>query len=88
VDVGDGADELGEDLLDFCGLEGTVREEVVVEFVAWAVLEDEPDVCFGDYDFVEAGYVRVDELAVVVDFAGEIRVVFVGGLEDDLAELC
>jgi hypothetical protein len=29
----------------------------------------------------------VDELAVVVDLAGEVRVVLVGGFEDDLGEL-
>jgi hypothetical protein len=34
VDVGDGADELGEDALDLGGLEGAVLEEVVVQFVA------------------------------------------------------
>jgi hypothetical protein len=57
---------------------------VVVEFVAGAVLEHEPDEGFGHDDFVETRYVRVDELAVVVDFAGEVGVVFVGGFEDDL----
>ena len=36
VDVRDGADELGEDLLDLCGFEGAVREEVVVELIACA----------------------------------------------------
>ena len=29
----------------------------------------------------------VDELAVMVDFAGEVRVVFLGRLEDDLGLL-
>lgn len=37
VDVRDGADELGEDALDLGGLEGAVREEVVVQLIAWAV---------------------------------------------------
>ncbi|KAL5379126.1 hypothetical protein PMIN02_011039 [Paraphaeosphaeria minitans] len=91
VHVRDGADELGEDLLDLGGAERAVGEEVVVEFVACsgksdvflptdmearrartrAVLEGQPDERLGDDDLVQAGNVGVDELAVVVDLAGE-----------------
>lgn len=35
MDVGDGADELSEDALDFGDGEGPVLEEVVVELIAW-----------------------------------------------------
>ncbi len=50
----------------------------------WAVFQDQPDQRLGHDNLVQAGDVRVDELAVVVDLAGEVRVVFVGGLEHDL----
>jgi hypothetical protein len=84
VDVRDGADELGEDALDLGGLESALCQQVVVELVAGAVLEDQPDQLLGDYDLVQAGNVRVDELAVVVDLAGEIGVVLLGRLEHNL----
>jgi hypothetical protein len=83
VDIGDGADELGEDALDAVGVEGAVAEQVVVELVAGAVLEDQPDELLGDDDLVETGNVGVDELAVVMDLAGEVGVVLLGRLEDD-----
>lgn len=38
VDVGDGADELGEALLDLVDGELPVSEEVVVEFLAWGMM--------------------------------------------------
>ena len=34
MDIRDGTNELGEDLLNFGGAEGAVGEEVVVEFIA------------------------------------------------------
>jgi hypothetical protein len=83
VDIGDGADELGEDALDAVGVEGAVAEQVVVELVAGAVLKDQPDELLGDDDLVETGNVGVDELAVVMDLAGEVGVVLLGRLEDD-----
>ena len=43
VDVCHGADELGEYALDFGRLESTVFQEIVVELVTRAVLEDQPD---------------------------------------------
>lgn len=87
VYVGYGADELREYALDLGGLEGALLQEVVVELVAGTVLEDQPDQLLGDYDLVQAGDVRVDELAVVVDFAREVGVVFLRRLEDDLLSL-
>ena len=59
-------------------------EEVVVEFIAGAKLEDEPYQRLGDYDFVETGDVWVEELAVVVNLASEVGVILLGRLEDDL----
>ena len=85
--VGYGANELREYALDLGGLEGALLQEVVVELVAGTVLEDQPDQLLGDYDLVQAGDVRVDELAVVVDFAREVGVVFLRRLEDDLLSL-
>ena len=87
VYVGYGANELREYALDLGGLEGALLQEVVVELVAGTVLEDQPDQLLGDYDLVQAGDVRVDELAVVVDFAREVGVVFLRRLEDDLLSL-
>jgi hypothetical protein len=87
VDVAHGADELGKGLLDLVDGQPAVLEQVVVQLVAGAVLEDEPDERLGDDDLVQAGDVGVDELAVVVDLAGEVGVVLVGGLEDDLRRL-
>lgn len=43
---------MGEDALDFGGFERTLLQEVVVELIAGAVLEYQPDELFGDYDFV------------------------------------
>jgi hypothetical protein len=50
----------------------------------WAVLQDQPDERFRDYDLVQPRNVRVYELAVVVDLAREIGIVLLRGLEDDL----
>lgn len=49
-----------------------------------AVFQHEPDQVFGNYDFVESGDVRMDELSVVVDFSGEVRIALIRRLEDDL----
>jgi hypothetical protein len=49
-----------------------------------AVLEHQPDQLLGDYDLVQARNVRVCELAMVVDLAGEVGVVLLGRLEHDL----
>lgn len=47
-------------------------------------LERQPDQVLGDYDFIEARNVRMEELTMVVDFASEVRVVFLGRFEYDL----
>jgi len=59
-------------------------DEVVVQLIALTEFEDQPDSLLGDNDLVEAGDVRVDELTVVMDLAGEVGVVARSGLEDDL----
>lgn len=87
VDVRHGADELGEDLLHFGRLNGALVEEVVVELIAWAILEHQPDQRFGDYDLVQPCDVRVEELAMVVDLAGEVGVVLLRRLEHDLGAI-
>lgn len=50
----------------------------------WAIFQDQPDQRLGHDDLVQARDVGVDELAVVVDFSGKVRVVLVSRLEDDL----
>mgnify|MGYP007135343178 CR=1 FL=1 len=87
VDVADCPNELGECFLYFFDRQSSVLQQIVVELVAGAVLQDEPDERLGDDDFVEARDVRVDKLAVVVDFAGEVGVLFSRRLEDDLVVL-
>lgn len=63
-------------------------EEVVVELGSCAIFQDEPDEVLGDNDFVESRDVRVDELSVVVDFAGEVGVALVCGFQDDFGAIC
>jgi hypothetical protein len=84
VDVGNGANELGEYALDFGRLKRALCQEVVVELIARAPFKSQPDQLLGDYDFVQARDVRVGELAVVVDLAREVGVVFLRRLEYDL----
>ncbi len=74
VNVGHGADELGEDLLDLVDGKGAMIEEVVVQLVTCAVFEDQPYQILGDNDLVEPGDVGVYELAVMMDLAREVRV--------------
>lgn len=50
----------------------------------WAVFQNQPDQGFGHYDLVQAGDMGMDELAVVVDFPGQVGVVPVGRLENHL----
>lgn len=52
-----------------------------------AVLEDEPDHGLGDNDLIEPGNVRMDKLSMVVDLAGEVGVVLLGGLEHNLGAI-
>jgi hypothetical protein len=59
-------------------------EQVIVQLVAGAVLKDQPYQILRDYDFVKACNVRVQELAVMVDLAREVGVLFLGRLEHDL----
>jgi hypothetical protein len=53
----------------------------------WTVLQHEPDQIFGHDNLVEPGNVRVEELAMVVDFAGKVGVFLAGRLEHDLPQL-
>lgn len=58
-------------------------QQVVVQLIARAVLQDQPYQRLGDYDLVQAGDVRVQELAVVVDLAREVGIVLLRALEND-----
>lgn len=49
-----------------------------------AVFQYEPDQVLGDDDFVEPRNMRVDELAVMMNLAGQVGISFVGRLEDNL----
>lgn len=49
-----------------------------------AVLQHQPDEILRHNDLVQPRNMRVDKLAVMVYLAGEVRIVFVGRLEDDL----
>lgn len=64
VDVGYGADELGEDLLDLCGFESTLLEEVVVQLIAYICLLDCINSGYGA--FVPGQYSRTSHTSVSV----------------------
>ena len=53
-------------------------------FHTGAVLENKPDQVLRNYDLVKSRNVRVDELSVVVDLAGKVRIVLLSRLENDL----
>ena len=86
MDIGDGTDELGEDLLDFIDRQRTMAKNVVVQFIPRAVFEHQPNQLLRHDDFVQASDMRMKELAMVVDFAGEVRVFPTRRLEDDLTK--
>ena len=48
------------------------------------VLEYKPNKAFRNNHLVKSCDVGVDELAMMVYFSGEVRIVFVGGLQDHL----
>jgi len=58
--------------------------QIVVQLIALTELEDQPDRLLGNDDLIQASNVRVNELSVMVDLAGEVWVVARGSLEDDL----
>lgn len=60
---------------------------MIVQLIAWTVLQDQPDQALGHDDLVQAGDVRVEELSVVVDLAGEVGIVLLGRLEHDLGAI-
>ena len=87
VYVCDSTDKLCKDLLGLLDRERAFVAEVVVQFVALTVFQHQPYLVLGDYNFIEAGDVRVYELAMMVDFSSEVRIVFAGGLENDLGAI-
>lgn len=87
MDVRDGADQLCEDLLNLSFFHATMFEQVVIQLVASTPFQDQPYQRLGDYDFVKACNVRVEELAMVVDLASEVGVVLLGRLEHNLVKL-
>lgn len=87
MDVCHSADQLGEDFLDLGWLERAGLEKVIVQLIARAVLQYQPDQSFRDYDLIQPCDVRVKELAVMVDFAGEIGVILFGRLENNLGAI-
>jgi hypothetical protein len=84
VDVGDCANELRKDLLHERWFQWTVFDQVVVQFIARTILEHEPDKRFCDNDFIQAGNVGVEELAVVMDLARKVLVILLCRFQDDL----
>ena len=52
-----------------------------------AILQDKPDHGLGHNDLIKSGNVGMDELSVVVDLSCEIRVIFLGRLQDNLWEV-
>lgn len=58
-------------------------QQVVVQLISRTVFQHQPHERLGDYDLVQAGDVRVEELAVMVDFAGEVGIVLLRALKHD-----
>jgi hypothetical protein len=54
----------------------------------WTVLEHQPDEVLRDYDLVQPRDVRVEELAMVVDLAGEVGIVLLRRLKHNLQVFC
>ena len=84
MDVGDGANELCEDPLDLFNGQRAMTEEIVVEFITRAIFEHQPNQLFCYDNLIESGDVRMEELAMVVNFTGQIGVFSRRRLENDL----
>ena len=61
-----------------------MTEEIVVEFITRAVFEHQPNQLFRYDNLVESGDVRMEELAMVVNFTGQIGIFPRRRLEHDL----
>lgn len=64
-----------------------MAEKVVVEFITWTVFEYKPDQLFCHYNLIETGDMRVEELAMMMNLAREIRILPWGGLEHNLGTI-
>lgn len=84
MDVGDGANKLREDSLDLFNGQRTMTEEIVVEFITRAVFEHQPNQPFCYDNLIEPGDVRMEELAMMVNFTGQVGVFPRRRLEHDL----
>jgi hypothetical protein len=56
----------------------------VATFPTWTVFEYKPDQLFCHYNLIETGDMRVEELAMVMNLAWEVRILPWGGLEHNL----
>lgn len=52
------------------------------------VLQHKPDQRLCDDDFVQSCNMRVEELSMVVYFSCQVRIVFVGGFQNNLGRYC
>ena len=82
-----GADQLRENLLHLPRLHPPVLQQMVVQLISGAVLQHQPYQTLRHYHLVQARDVGVQELAVVVDLAGEVGIVLLGRLEHDLGAI-
>lgn len=57
---------------------------MALAFPTGAVFQDQPHHRLGHNHLVQSRDMRMDKLSVMVDFAGQVRVVFLGGFKDDL----
>lgn len=88
VDICHSANQLREYPLDLVDRELPMLDQVVVQLVSGTIFQDQPHQRLGHYDLVQSGNVRVDELSVVVDLAGQVRVALVCRLEYDFGAVC
>lgn len=48
------------------------------------IFQNKPNKVLRDYDFIQSRDMRMNKLSVMMDFSGEVRIILLGGLENDL----
>jgi hypothetical protein len=81
------ADQLGKGPLHLVHRESAMLDQVIIQFVTRTVLQDKPHQRLGYYNLVESRNMWMHELSVMVDFAGQVRIALVRGLEHDLGAI-
>jgi hypothetical protein len=81
MNIAHGTHQLGEDLLHLADFHAAMVENVVVQLIARTVFQHQPDQVLGHNHLVQSRDVRVQELAMVVDFSGQVGIVLFRALQ-------